>query len=192
MIDVALGSRVPSVIIDQHYGTEQAVRHLIDLGHKRIAEISGPADPGWVDARLRHAGYLDTLATHGLKPGPVASGDWTAASGAEAAERLLGEGAPFTAIVAGNDQMALGAIHELRRAGKRVPEDVSVVGYDDTPEAPYYDPPLTTVRQDFEALGQQSVDYLLGLIDVPETPMQQRVLSPTLVVRASTARAAHP
>jgi LacI family transcriptional regulator len=89
--------------------------------------------------------------------------------------------------VVGNDQMALGAMRALREAGRRVPRDVSVVGFDDTPEAAFFEPPLTTVRQDFDALGDQAADLLLTLITAPTTPAHQRVLYPQLVERASTA-----
>jgi LacI family transcriptional regulator len=97
-------------------------------------------------------------------------------------------GASFTALVVGNDQMALGAIRALREHSLRVPEDVSVVGFDDIPEAAYFEPPLTTVQQNFAALGEQSVQYLVDLIDHPETPLHQRVLYPMLIERKSARR----
>ena len=120
-----------------------------------------------------------------LTPGLSVEGDWTAEGGFHAANRLLDEGAVFSGLVVGNDQMALGAIRALRRRGLRVPEDVSVVGFDDIPEAAYFEPPLTTVWQNFAALGEQSVEYLVALIDNPHTPVHQRVLHPQLVERQS-------
>jgi DNA-binding LacI/PurR family transcriptional regulator len=99
---------------------------------------------------------------------------------------MIATRASCTALVVGNDQMALGAIRALRDAGLRVPEDVSIVGFDDVPEAAYFDPPLTTVRQDFAVLGQQCVEYLTTLIKAPLTPRHQRMLYPTLVTRSST------
>jgi LacI family transcriptional regulator len=113
-------------------------------------------------------------------------GDWTSASGYAAAHRLLDEGASFSALVVANDQMALGAMRALRERGLRVPEDVSVVGFDDIPEAAYFEPPLTTIRQDFAALGEQTVQYLIALITDPDTPLHQFAQPPHLIERLST------
>ncbi len=183
-IDTNLGAKLPSVVIDQHYGSRLATQHLLDLGHRRLCEISGPLY--WHGALARHRSWIETLDAAGLEPGPHVEGDWTAASGYRAARQLLAQGASFTALVVGNDQMALGAIRALREHGLCVPQDVSVVGFDDIPEAAYFEPPLTTVRQNFAALGEQSVEYLVALIDNRNTPIHQRVLYPQLVVRQST------
>jgi LacI family transcriptional regulator len=182
-IDTEMAARVPSVIIDQRYGSQLATQHLIDLGHCRIGEISGPLY--WFSGLARHESWRETVIAAGLEPGLSVEGDWTARSGYHAACRLLDEGAEFTALVVGNDQMALGAIRALRERRRRVPADLSVVGFDDIPEAAYFEPPLTTVRQDFAALGEQSVEYLVALIDNPQTPLHQRVLHPNLVIRDS-------
>jgi DNA-binding LacI/PurR family transcriptional regulator len=188
MIDVVASPGVHSVAVDQVHGARLATQHLVGLGHRRICEISGPLR--WHDARLRHETWLTTLRASGITPGPSVESDWTAAGGYAATQRLLGSGVAFTALFGGNDQMALGAIRALRDAGLRVPEDVSVVGFDDVPEAAFFDPPLTTVHQDFVALGQEAVDGLTKLIQSPTAVAQQRVLYPTFVVRASTARVA--
>ncbi len=182
-IDTELGAKVPSVVIDQRFGSRLATQHLIDLGHCTLCEISGPLN--WYGAQARHESWLKTLHRAGLTPGLSVEGDWTAEGGFHAANRLLDEGAVFSGLVVGNDQMALGAIRALRRRGLRVPEDVSVVGFDDIPEAAYFEPPLTTVWQNFAALGEQSVEYLVALIDNPHTPVHQRVLHPQLVERQS-------
>ncbi len=182
-IDTELGAKVPSVVIDQHYGSRLVTQYLIDLGHRVLCEISGPLH--WHGAQARHQSWLKTLRRAGLTPGPSVEGDWTAAGGYKAAHSLLDQGAAFTGLVVGNDQMALGAIRALRERGLRVPEDVSVVGFDDIPEAAYFEPPLTTVWQNFAALGVQSVEYLVALIDNPNTPVHQRVLHPQLVERQS-------
>jgi len=116
----------------------------------------------------------------------IASGDWTATSGYEAMQQLLDTGADFSAVVAGNDQMALGAMRALRERGLGIPGDVSIVGFDDLPEAAYFEPPLTTIRQDFAGLGKQSVEYLIQMIESPDTPPHQRVLQPSLITRNST------
>jgi LacI family transcriptional regulator len=180
----ALGSAQSSVIIDQHMGSRLATKHLLDMGHRQLAEIRGPLE--WYDAKARHEGWITELAIHSLMPVAVEIGSWSAESGYHAAQRLIEGGRNFTGLVVANDQMALGAIRALREHHLSIPEDVSVIGFDDTPEAPYYDPPLTTIRQDFPAMGKQSVEYLLQLIRDSETPMHQRVMYPTLVTRAST------
>jgi LacI family transcriptional regulator len=185
-IDAQLGAPVPSVVIDQRHGTHLVTQHLIDLGHRQICEIKGPLN--WFGALARHESWLETLSAAGLEPGLSLEGDWTARGGYEAAGCLVERGAEFTALVVGNDQMALGAIRALRERGLRVPGDVSVVGFDDIPEAAYFEPPLTTVRQNFAALGEQSVQYLVDLIDHPDTPLHQRVLYPQLIERQSTRR----
>ncbi len=183
-IDTQLGAQVPSVVIDQYYGEQLATQHLIDLGHRTICEISGALN--WHGAQARHTSWIETLHAAGLTPGPSVEADWTAKSGYHAARRLLAAGTGFTALVVANDQMALGAIRALHEQGLHVPGDVSVVGFDDLPESAYFEPPLTTVRQNFAALGEQSVEYLIGLIDKPAMPLHQRVLYPQLVVRQST------
>jgi len=184
VIDSQLGSNTPSVTINQYYGSQLVTQHLIDLGHREICEISGPLN--WFGALARHESWGATLQAAGLTPGMSIEADWTAVGGYTAAHRLLEQKAAFTALVVGNDQMALGAMRALREHGLRIPDDVSVVGFDDIPEAVCFEPPLTTVRQDFDSLGSQSVEYLVSLINDQNTPLQQRVLYPTLVVRQST------
>jgi DNA-binding LacI/PurR family transcriptional regulator len=183
LIDTKLGAAAPSVVIDQKYGGHLAAQHLIDLGHREICEISGPLN--WHGAIARHESWRSTMTAANLVPGTSIAGDWTASSGYAAAQSLLEAGAQFTALVVANDQMALGAISALREHGLSVPRDVSIVGFDDVPEAAYFAPPLTTIRQDFEALGKQSVEYLVALIERGDTVLEQRVLYPELVERRS-------
>jgi DNA-binding LacI/PurR family transcriptional regulator len=183
-IGTRAGSKTPSVVIDQMYGSQMATQHLIDLGHRAIAEISGPLH--WHDAAARHQGWLATLAENKLQPVHSVAGDWTAPDGYKAALELLDHNVGFTGLVVANDQMALGAMRALRERELRIPHDVSVVGFDDTPESAYFEPSLTTVRQDFLALGKQSVEYLIEQIKNPQTPIHQRVLYPTLIKRDST------
>lgn len=184
MVDVAPGTTVPSVVIDQTHGGRLAAEHLIALGHRRIAVIDGPL--AWNDARLRHEAYEAVLREAGVEPGPSVASDWTSAGGYRGLRELLATEEPFTGPVVGNDQMALGALHALNERGFDVPGDVSVVGFDDVPEAAYFRPPLTTVRQDFTTLGQQSAETLIALMEDPASPIRQRVLAPRLIVRAST------
>jgi len=176
---------IASVVIDQVYGSRLATEHLIELGHHQIAEISGPLR--WHDADMRHQSWQETMAQHDLSQTMSIEGDWTAQSGYEAVQSLLMQDAEFTGLVVANDQMALGAIAALDNAGLSVPKDISVVGFDDIPEAAYFLPALTTVCQDFTALGKQSVEYLVSLMEDPETAIHQRVLDPELIIRNSTA-----
>ena len=124
-----------------------------------------------------------SMGAAGASPRPVAVGDWTSDSGYDVGRTLPTE---VTAVFAANDRMALGLIHALAESGIRVPQDVSVVGFDDVPDARHFLPPLTTVRQDFRALGRLSVETLLGELEGLEVP-QRRLIEPELVVRASTA-----
>ncbi|GAB3572974.1 LacI family DNA-binding transcriptional regulator [Leifsonia lichenia] len=189
------GSQEPGgdgVFVDQIAGARLAVRHLLDLGHRRIAHLAGP--PEWAEAAARQRGFTAELAAVGLDGIVTAPGDWTSASGARIGAALLaGEGGrDVTAVFSSNDQMALGLLHALRTVGRRVPEDVSVVGFDDIPEAAYFAPPLTTVRQDFAELGRRCVARLLAEIDAPAAAPAPAAaapapIAPTLVLRASTS-----
>jgi DNA-binding LacI/PurR family transcriptional regulator len=177
----ALGA--PTVTIDQFEGARIATRHLLDLGHRTVHHVAGPQS--WIDATARMRGWSDALRAHAAPRAGSLAGDWSAARGYAAGGRLAADRS-VTAIFAANDQTALGVIRGLHDAGRRVPEDVSVVGFDDTPESGYFLPPLTTVRQDFGEVGRRSVQLLLSLTD--GTPMDRHVVVPAeLVVRASTA-----
>jgi DNA-binding LacI/PurR family transcriptional regulator len=181
------GSNVPSVVYDQRLGAQLAARHIIGLGHRQIAEICGP--PMTLDSLARHEGLLIALRDFGLKLGPSVGGDFSIESGYMAAEQLLDSGEAFTAVVVSNDAMALGAIHALRSRGLRVPDDISVIGFDDSNFSAYVDPPLTTVRQDFQLMAKVATEYLVSLIEKPdETPLYQQVLAPQLIIRHSTRR----
>ena len=190
LVSNELGIKAPSVVFDQRHGTEIALQHLIDLGHRQIAEIHGPVMH--IDARLRHETFSSFLQSKGLTPGPSVAGDFEVPSGYKAANQLLEQKKPFTAIFIANDRMALGALRALDEHGLRVPEDISIVGFDDMMEAAYFKPPLTTIRQDLYDLAHQSIEYLVSIIDHPDTPVQQRVLYPELIVRESTRRTDSP
>jgi DNA-binding LacI/PurR family transcriptional regulator len=123
-----------------------------------------------------------------LAPGPVVDGDWTAESGFAAAQTLLSKHwGKFTAIVVANDQMALGAIRALEEQSVRVPQDVSLIGFDDIPEAGFFRPPLSTVKQDFSALGQLSIQYLMAEINPGTASLPGRVINPFVIQRQSSA-----
>ncbi len=170
-----------TVSVDQKQGAALAAQHLIDLGHRSILHLSGPQD--WLDARARDREWHDHLERAGLPHRESAVGDWSSDSGYAFGSTVEPD---FTAVFAANDQMALGLIHAFHERGIRVPEDVSVVGFDDVPDARHFLPPLTTVRQDFHALGTLSVATLLAALDDGDVP-QRTLLEPELVVRASTA-----
>jgi DNA-binding LacI/PurR family transcriptional regulator len=184
VVNTKLGSKMPSVVFDQWNGARSAVNHLIDLGHREIAEISGPLDH--FDAAMRHRAWEVFLGNNGLEPSLTVVGDFSVRSGYICAKEILAQTRPFTALFVGNDTMALGALRALHEAGLRVPQDVSVVGFDDIATAAYFGPPLTTMRQDFEALGRESIEYLVSRIGSPDASIQQRVLYPELVIRKST------
>jgi DNA-binding LacI/PurR family transcriptional regulator len=156
-----------------------AAEHLIGLGHRRIGHISAPAEHA--ASRLRRQGVRDAVDA------VVVDGDGGVEGGALAVPALLGAG--VTGIVAYNDLTAIGALRGLRQAGALVPEDVSVVGFDDIEMAAWTDPPLTTIRQPTDALGQWAVDRLARVLAGDRAAAVERVvLVPELVVRGSTAR----
>jgi LacI family transcriptional regulator len=176
----------PIVGIDQGEGATLATRHLLELGHRTVRHVAGP--PDWIESRLRLDGWRDTLADSGAVSHPPIVGDWTAAAGYDAGLRLADD-PDVTAVFVANDQMALGVLHAFHERGVRVPDDVSVVGFDDTPESAFFTPSLTTVRQDFGRLGEVAVELLDRLVgDVDARVSDKHLISPTLVVRGSTAR----
>ena len=173
-----------TVSVDQELGAALAVRHLIDLGHRRIAHVAGPLD--WLDAWARHRAWQTEVKAAGLDELDVVVGDWTAGFGYEVAH-VAGRLPDCTAIFAANDQMALGLIHGFAERGIRVPDDVSIVGFDDLPEAKHFLPPLTTVRQDFRALGERAVEVLHAALEGSELD-RRSIIAPLLIVRESTGR----
>ncbi|TXN32433.1 LacI family DNA-binding transcriptional regulator [Lacisediminihabitans profunda] len=172
-----------SLSVDQIAGARMATRHLIDLGHREIVHLSGPQD--WIEAEARMTGFLREVDDADLTTHPPILGDWTADFGHHVGRELL-RYRDFTAVFAANDQMALGLIHAFRDAGLDVPGDVSVVGFDDIPEAAHYWPPLTTVRQDFAEIGRRSVGMLLAELR-GEVESSHEQVRPELIVRKSTA-----
>ena len=181
------------VYIDNYAGGCMAARHLLEQGYRRIGHITGPLD--WWEAQQRQAGWQQTLEKAGLgvEPAHSAEGNWSSASGARAAVRLLEQYPRLDAIFAANDQMALGAIHVLGERGRRVPQDVGVIGFDGISEAAYFRPPLSTIDQDQHKLGCGAVTELLKRIeggheDGKDSGAQSVLLRPQLIVRQSTAR----
>jgi len=166
------------------YGSQLVVEHLIDLGHREIVHITGAVD--YYAAQSRRESFARVVRQHGLREHPVLEGDWSARSGYRAvSEGRIDE--RVTAIVCGNDQMALGALRALDEAGLRCPVDVSVTGFDDVPEAEFYTPSLTTVRIDFARQGTYLFNALMARIRGDEVPDSAQFMEPMLILRASTA-----
>lgn len=164
----------------QRLGARLALDHLASLGHVRVAHAAGPQE--WTAARLRRQEYEQWAARAGVQP-VVWPGDWDFASGYRHAERLRGSG--ITAVFAANDRVAMGVLLRMHELGVAVPDDVSVVGFDDLPMSGYTYPPLTTVRQDFELLGRVSATRLVAAIEGREHDVGYP--EPQLVIRRSTA-----
>jgi DNA-binding LacI/PurR family transcriptional regulator len=174
-----------TVGVDQVAGAELGTRHLIDLGHTDIMHLAGP--PSWTEGRARLLGWQNAMYAAGLRPSQHVTGDWSAASGFDAGREIAGRD-DVTAVFCANDQMALGLMRALFEADRIVPSGprgVSVVGFDDIPEAPYLIPPLTTVRQDFQGLGHRAIEILRAALGHESPP--EGLISPELVVRASSA-----
>ena len=184
---IALPNEIPTIMVENISASMMAMDHLLTLGHKRIAIITGP--PHWGMTIDRIAGYYAALASAGLPidPALICEGRWQADSGEEVANHLLALPNPPTAIFAFNDDMAIGAIHAIRQHGLSVPEDVSVVGFDDASiTIPYITPSLTTVRQPLKEIGRQAVDVLYRLIQHQPLEATHIKLSARLIIRDSS------
>ncbi len=197
--------RFPTVRLDNRQGAYLATRHLIEQGYQTIGHISGPLD--WWEAQERKLGWEMALTEAGRPPAPEqwVEGDWSSASGQEACRRLFAQYPALDAVFAANDQMALAVLLEAQRVGRAVPGALGVVGFDNLAEAPYFNPPLTTMVQDHQRLGRAAVELLAGLIQ-PETPPgagapgetgdsagpppapPQVIITPNLIVRESSKR----
>lgn len=173
----------PGAALDQRAGARLAVNHLVELGHTKISHLSGPLD--WFDALERAEGWREALLDAGLEPGPLFHGDWSASSGYQAG-LSYSQDSGITAMFISNDQMALGLLLALHERSIKVPAEISVVGYDDQPEAAFFYPPLTTIKQDFEEFGRQCIASLLEILSSGSSEAT-RLVEPALVIRATTA-----
>lgn len=189
-----------SVTVNNQSGAARATELLLDLGHRTVHHVAGPRT--WLDAQEREAGWRSALEARGVTiVEPVYGGDWSARSGYELGRELAGRVRdtvdPVTALFCANDHMALGVLRAVQEAGLRVPEDLSVIGFDDIPEAEYFGPPLTTIRQDFDELGRRALATLIDLLHdaASAAPIPRAALrvttEPSLVVRESTAMPQH-
>jgi DNA-binding LacI/PurR family transcriptional regulator len=185
---VVEGGRAPglaSVRVDQEEGARLATRHLLDQGATTVWHVAGPLD--WLEAEGRVAGWRGELErARATVPDPL-RGTWSPLSGYQAGQTLAAR-KDVDAVFVGNDQMALGLLRAFHEAGVRVPEDVLVTGFDDVPEAAFYTPPLTTVRQDFATVGRRCLDLLLEEIVGGRSTERRSVVPPELIVRQSSLR----
>ena len=186
LVAVGCGTRasVTSVAIDNMAGAAAATRYLLGMGHRTVNHVAGPSS--CLDAKERVDGWRQAVREAGALEPAVLAGDWSASSGYGLGSRLAAEPG-LTAIFCANDTMALGVMRALAERGLRVPDDVSIVGFDDVPEAGFYLPPLTTVRQDFGEVGRQALSTLVDRMSgaIPAGPRVR--VAPELIVRASVA-----
>jgi DNA-binding LacI/PurR family transcriptional regulator len=185
IVDADAAPRYPSVDADQWQGAELAVDHLLGLGHSTVWHVAGPAVSNAATARLR--AWESRLRSHGCDVPPVLRGDWTPQSGYQAGLELAARG-DVTAVFVANDQMALGVLHAFHEKGIVIPDDVSVVGFDDMVESAQFWPPLTTVRQHFDLVGSTAVSLLVDEIEGRDVTAGVRRIEMDLVVRDSTRR----
>lgn len=189
--DYAPGSKITWVGYDQVRATELAVQHLLDLGHRQIAEVTGLLEA--INPRVRHETCQKILKQHGLELVASVAGDYfsherAVKSGYDGTRQLIASGMSFTAVIVGNDQMAIGALAALHEHGLRVPDDVSVVGFDNSYFSRFLIPPLTTVAFNFDLQSRLTFQFLFEQIENPATEPHQHVLLPELIVRESTRR----
>lgn len=173
----------PAVMLDHRAGARMATEHLLALGHKTVWHVAGPVN--WHATTERVHGWRQALEVAGAEVHEPCSGDWSAESGYDTGKVLL-ERADPTAVFVANDQMAMGVMRALHEQGRRIPEDVSVVGFDDAPESGFLPIPLTTVRQDFAAMTSRAMRELLAMIEGEEASASVTCLPAELIVRASS------
>ncbi|GAA4610315.1 DNA-binding LacI/PurR family transcriptional regulator [Actinoplanes octamycinicus] len=172
------------VTVDQVAGARAAVQHLLEAGHETVWHVSGPTD--WFDSAGRIQGWRQTLQEAGREVPPLLSADWSAAEGYRAGQ-MLARMPEVTAVFAANDHLALGVLRALHERGRRVPHDVSVIGFDDVPEAAFFIPPLTTVRQSFGDVARAALTLLLGQMKEDAGAADTVIVPAQLVVRESVA-----
>jgi len=175
-------SQFMTLSVDQQLGTSLVVDHLAQLGHRDILHLSGPLD--WLDARSRERAFHVRSREWKLRERPIVVGDWTADFAYDYAMGLKRR-PEYTAVFAANDEMALGLVHGFTQRGVDVPGELSIVGFDSIPLSAHFLPPLTTVRQDFHAVGARALEILVAAAEGREVP-QRTKLPVELVVRAST------
>lgn len=188
--DVRMVDYHPYVFADQIQGIRSAIEHLISLGHATVHHVAGASDSQ--PALVRTAAWRRYLTEAGIPTPPIWQGDWSAASGYQAGSKIARDPS-ITAVFCANDEMALGLVRALVEAGRRVPDDVSVVGFDDIGIAGYSIPPLTTIRQDFREIGRELALQIIGQIDGELSSDHRHISMPTeLIIRGTTAPPPRP
>lgn len=181
-------NRAFAVITDDSKGTALAVKHLVELGHERIAHIVGPER--YSTGKARHAGFIEAMKASGLKPDRKSirfTRTFTESEGARVFRKLLDEGKEFSAVVAGNDLLALGCYDVMAEAGLSCPEDISIVGFNDIPFLDKLRPPLSTIHIPHYEMGVRAAELVLQRLQDPSTEPVTILLEPALVVRGSTS-----
>jgi len=179
------GANLTVVDVDNVDGAQQATRYLLECGRRQVAMITGPQH--WKSVSDRTCGYQLALeaASIPVNPDLIVAGDWSYLSGYRAMQELLERGCPFSAVFAQNDQMAIAALRALNEAGRRVPQDVAIVGYDDIPAAEYCEPPLTTIRQPMREVGEVATRLLIQAVEEPGAAQGEILLKAELIWRCS-------
>lgn len=184
-IDVPLDSEVNTVCCANYEGAKKAAELMISLQRKHYLVITGPQDSSAAEQRMK--GWIDTLNKHDdVQLVSQFEGDWQASSGYSHAQYALNDGLHFDAVLVGNDQMALGVLRALNEFDLTVPQQVSVIGFDDTADSAYFSPPLTTIKQDFLLIGERSVLMALSMADTPDAAFKQESIVTEVVERKST------
>ncbi len=190
LVDQAIDElNIPSILQDNYRGAQKAMRFLLQCGHRRIAFIAPPRDD--VEAEKRTTAFFDAMreGRHDVPDGYIQRGDFSIQSGSQGMEKILqGTGEPPTAVFAANDNMAIGAIGCLTRRGLRVPQDMSVMGFDDISIAQHFIPALTTVHQDQVAMGMQAAELIIEYKKYKKVRLKKIILEPELIVRNSVMR----
>jgi DNA-binding LacI/PurR family transcriptional regulator len=186
------GGNIPSVCLDDEIVAYEATRYLISLGHTRIAMVTGPHEEDC--SQDRAAGYRRALQEAGIEMDTalIREGDWSATSGQDAFLSFVDRGAIPTGVFAQNDRMAIGLMRAARDKAIQVPSQLAVIGVDDMPLASYFDPPLTTMRQDMPRIGQEATRMLMDILNGAAKPTGQLKLPAQLVVRQSTSKGGDP
>lgn len=182
--DYVKESRLAWVGFDQRYATTIAVEHLIELGHRQIAII--PPTLNHINGQWRYQIWQETLQKHALTPGPMCESPYTFSGGYEAMNQLLASQQPFTAVVVGADTIAFGVIRALEQHNLRVPNDISVISFDNAELSTFIKPPLTTIDFDFNQQDTIAIKYLIEILNTPDMKPHQRILVPGLIIREST------
>ncbi|WP_411705242.1 LacI family DNA-binding transcriptional regulator [Edaphovirga cremea] len=185
-LDVEPDSGVFQIIFNPQDASTASVDYLVSLGHRDFVLLNGPLSS--VSARMRQQSWISALEKQGLTPVGSVVGDWSPASGYQCTQEIIRTCPPFSAILVGNDQMALGVLSALHQQGILIPQQVSVIGYDDTQDSEFFFPALTTVSQDFSLLGKEAIERLVKRLSDGPTDENLSLILPThLVIRHSTA-----